>query len=589
MKLTYIEIDHFLGASRVSVVLDKPVNLFAGHNAAGKSSVQEAVRMALTGETVRVSLKKDFRALLTDGATAGFIDIGTDTGAAVITLPGGKRNDFTTPAALPYVLDAQRFSHMEANERRSFLFGLMGVKITPDAVAARLKKRGCEMDKAQRVTPLLRAGFDAAHKEARSKATEAKGAWRAVTGETYGSVKAASWSASVPEHDDTMPTLETELKHADTALEAWQQSIGKLTAEAERRAAMQSKLPALQEHAGRVSRISSKLVTDTQQLAQWEADLTKTAAAAGAGPRVGMVHDLANALNSALFFVSPKHEFIATMKGPLDAYEAEFGKLDGAGDTKAADRLPSVRNSRDLMASAVANDKRDLEAAKQAHADMEAINAALAKPFDDSGLAEARQQAEAIKAQRAAVTARMNAERALKAQASAAEKKTTDAAKHHADVAAWDLIGDALAPDGIPGEMLAEALEPINERLARSAADAEWLRVGINADMSITYGLRPYALLSESERWRADAMVAEAVSHLSGLKLLVLDRFDVLDLQGRSDLLLWLDILATDCEIDCALIFGTLKQLPGQLPDNVAAHWLAGGVLLDEQPAKQAA
>ncbi|MDN6885454.1 recombinase RecF, partial [Variovorax sp. CAN2819] len=139
-----------------------------------------------------------------------------------------------------------------------------------------------------------------------------------------------------------------------------------------------------------------------------------------------------------------------------------------------------------------------------------------------------------------------------------------------------------LAPDGIPGQMLAEALEPINTRLQQSAVDAEWLRVGIDADMSITCmtpsgGARPYALLSESERWRVDAMVAEAISFQSGVKLLVLDRFDVLDAQGRGDLLAWLDVLAQNGEIETALLFGTLKALPSDLPATVAAEWINNG------------
>ena len=76
MKITHIAIDNFLGARCVRLVLHKPVNLFAGHNASGKSSIQEAVRMALTGETVRVALKKEFGALLTDGADTGGVAMG---------------------------------------------------------------------------------------------------------------------------------------------------------------------------------------------------------------------------------------------------------------------------------------------------------------------------------------------------------------------------------------------------------------------------------------------------------------------------------------------------------------------------------
>ena len=50
MKLTKLNIQNFLGARAVEVDLTAPVTLFAGANGAGKSSIQEAVRMALVGE-----------------------------------------------------------------------------------------------------------------------------------------------------------------------------------------------------------------------------------------------------------------------------------------------------------------------------------------------------------------------------------------------------------------------------------------------------------------------------------------------------------------------------------------------------------
>ena len=125
--------------------------------------------------------------------------------------------------------------------------------------------------------------------------------------------------------------------------------------------------------------------------------------------------------------------------------------------------------------------------------------------------------------------------------------------------------------------MLAEALTPLNERLTASSEVSEWADVTLTRDMQVLAGGRAYALLSESEKWRADAMIAEAIAHLSKTKLLVLDRFDVLDLKGREDLLYWLDTLAEDGEIDTALVFGTLKGLPAQLPETVAAFWIENG------------
>ena len=42
----------------------------------------------------------------------------------------------------------------------------------------------------------------------------------------------------------------------------------------------------------------------------------------------------------------------------------------------------------------------------------------------------------------------------------------------HAEVVAWDALGDALSPDGLPAQMLARALGPLNERLLQASTDA---------------------------------------------------------------------------------------------------------------------
>jgi hypothetical protein len=74
-------------------------------------------------------------------------------------------------------------------------------------------------------------------------------------------------------------------------------------------------------------------------------------------------------------------------------------------------------------------------------------------------------------------------------------------------------------------------------------------------------------------------MIAAAIAEISGLRLLVLDRFDVLDGKGREDAIYWLDGLAQDSAIDTALIFGTLKALPAGLPETITPVWIEGGVV----------
>ena len=589
MQIETIHISHFLGCQAVDVRLHHRVHLFAGKNGAGKSSLRDAIALALTADLGRVSLKKEAGALIRDGADLAVCEVITadrDEYRVSINRSGkitDSRSGKDTDPTLPYVLDAQRLARLNDTERRAFLFGLMGVKMGQAEIAGRLKAKGFDDGRVQRVLPLLRSGFDAACKEAKAKATEAKGAWRTVTGDAYGSEKAKTWRAHVPAYDAAAAAqLATQLQHCDVAAEQWQRQVGALEAEEKRRAALRAKLPGLQEHAAKLGRIANKLAADTLSLDEWQADLDKTAAAAGAGPRVGLVHELAAAIHYVLPLWPNQEQNEAgwqAMRDVLTAYETEFGAIGSTtGDEKARARLASVKQSRDLMASAVTNDKRDLDAAKAAKTEADAITAELSEAFDAAGLADAKERAAALKLTRATIVQRQDALRSIKALVDAADAKTKTAAKHAEDVAAWDALGDALAPDGIPAEILSEALGPINERLAQSAADTTWATPVIGADMAITAGGREYRLLSESEKWRTDAMLAEAVASLSGVRLLVLDRFDVLDLQGRADALGWFDVLAETGEIDTALLFGTLKALPASLPETIGCSWIESGV-----------
>jgi DNA repair exonuclease SbcCD ATPase subunit len=608
MKLEKINIHNFLGAKSIEVDAHQTVQLFCGPNAAGKSSIRDAVALALTADLGRVSLKKEAGQLVHDGAKAARCEVITSDGDAytVVISDAGKitdgRSGTSADPVLPYVLDAQRFTSLSANDRRTFLMGLMNVQTDPASIKARLLELKHDQAKVDRIATLLRTGFDAAHKEAKAKAAEARGAWKATTGEAYGSEKAKTWHSEVPKFDAAkIKELQTELQHCDVAIGSWQQQVGAIQAEQRRRADLQAKLSDLREHASRIERIQKKLATDEQQLVEWEQDLAKTLAAAGEGsPRLGLLHELAWSISYLLHFgiVDPldKTPEDQRVQSALQAYESENGKIIHAkgahvADAKAASRLPSIRQSVDLSTKAVVNDRRDLEAAQKAKADVEAIEQDLSEAFDSGALEASRKQIESLQAKRQELTKELDTHQSLKLQAEAADRKTKEAAAHADDVAQWDDLASALAPDGLPAEILAKTLGPINERMAQSAVDTNWLRPEISADMAITGGCRDYRLLSESERWRVDAMLAESIAYLSGARLLVLDRFDVLEPSARGVLLGWLDVLADMGELDTALVFGTLKTAPDvkNLPPSVAAHWVVNGSITTQQPLKAAA
>jgi hypothetical protein len=77
------------------------------------------------------------------------------------------------------------------------------------------------------------------------------------------------------------------------------------------------------------------------------------------------------------------------------------------------------------------------------------------------------------------------------------------------------------------------------------------------------------------------------VSEVSGMKVLLLDRVDCLDIPSRAQLFGWVSMLADEGALDCALLFATLKALPTGMPPNFECHWVADGAIT--QPEKQEA
>ena len=572
MKLTNLSIQNFLGAQSVDVALSRPITIFAGKNGAGKSSIQEAVRMALTGESVRANLKKDYGQLVTDGHKSGFAEVEIDGSTRVfVTLPEGKTNpptEYVAPVALPYVLDAQRFAKLTPNDRRAFLFGLMGLSANGAEVKKRLIAKNCDEQKADSIIPMLRSGFDAACKEAQAKARDEKAAWRAITGETYGEVKAASWAVEKPAFDaQELADYEHELAECEADLAAENQRMGALQADASRHNTAKAKLPALREKAGKRDRIVEKLTRDEAELNDWHS-------------KVEFLRDLVAKKKAVL---SPpeklhcpdcKHELMLQDGHLIGWIHSGPSKVISDEDAK---RLPEYENAFNLMQNTVANDKRDLAEADEAIKAIAELELAAEKYPSDEDIKKSGEAIDGLVNERKECAKKISELKDVERKAKEAESITAKAKSLHQGVEQWSAIADALSPSGIPGEILSEALEPLNDQLHQSFSATKWLKVEVHNDMSITGGAHDYALLSESEQWRVDAMLAEAIAHLSKLKLLVLDRFDVLDLSGRSELIEWLDTLVDANQLDSALIFGTLKSAPSGLSESIESFWIEAG------------
>jgi len=592
MRINRITTENFQGARAVDLDLRTPATLIAGLNGAGKSSIAEAVRLALLGTPERVGLKKEYGALVSDGAKLGAVTLDLDEGSVGVSLPKGAQSgeDLVPQSpALPFVLAPERFAAAKPDERRSLLFALTGTNVKADEIERRLLARGCAAPLVTQIKPILRTGFAGGAEFAKGQATEAKGAWKTATGEQWGSQKAEGWQAEIPPFDQTaLDKARTDLTALDSRIDATAQSLGALEQKATAYAAARDQLAARQAKAARLPALRQKLEFDQEEHGKLAARVDALQAKAGTGPREGLVHDLARCLSQLWASEASKNVAFGIgldIKEVLATYERQYGKVGAAGDIEAAAALPKAIEARDLMARSVENDRRDIAAAEAAAEQLQAGTAPEAvQPAD---VEAARAKVTALRAERKAIDERVQQLLNAKRAATSATERTANAAQYHQDVLAWSAIGDALSPDGIPGEILAEALQPVNDKLADLADLAGWRVPAIGADMVITFAGRPYRLLSESERWRVDALVGAALAEISGLRCLILDRFDCLDLPGRGDALGLVDALATDGRLDTILVLGTLKSLPAAPTDAFTTFWIENGTA--EQPKLRAA
>ena len=590
MKINRIQIDNVLGARSIDVHLETPVTLISGKNGAGKSSIKEAILMAITGDVPRVRLKKEYPALVHTGYKAGGVLVEVEGGKHyALNLPKAASQvdpDLPTGDAIGVALNGQRFASMTPDERRAFLYAVTGCKITSAEASKRMLARKLDEAKVAVVAPLVRTGFAAAKDYAADEARKGKGAWQQITGQTWGGVAAEGWKADKPEIIEPEHGNETASKLGHE-IDALNKQVGEVQG-AQRAQAMAKKRRAeLLEQSKSAPNISGNLKRAEQELAEYEPKVEAMRQRARGGRPVGLVHDLAYALDGLVekspYKVSGEDdEIYRPALAALDAYETQHGEIKTTGtiDIEAKNSLPEYERGLEVLQNRVKNLKRDFDAATGADQRLAELEAQTDFDADHAtGVQELQQRINALRASRAKMIEAIDAAAAAWRQCERADEQTAKATKINADIKAWLAIADACAPDGIPGELLAEALKPVNSALTASAAFSGWAPVYIDQEMAITAGDRAYALLSESEQWRTDAMIAQAVAQITGLRVMMLDRFDVLDLPGRSQAINWLHALAEEGHIETALVFGTLKQLPAVLPPTFTAHWIENGVI----------
>ncbi len=156
--------------------------------------------------------------------------------------------------------------------------------------------------------------------------------------------------------------------------------------------------------------------------------------------------------------------------------------------------------------------------------------------------------------------------------------KKTRADAIHEDIKSMAQITEMLSDnaDGIPAQIIAESLGPLNERLREIADELGWKAPVIRGDISIARDDgHPYFLLSESAKWRIDTMLHILISELAEFPWLILDRMDVLQVKSRGPFLKWITEYGQSRTDEASiLVMATLKTKPNFKMQGVESYWL---------------
>ena len=516
MKLA---IRNFLGAKSVDIDIGDGITAIYGTNEQGKSSTLLAAAAALSGNPmIGGTTKKECKLLIHDGAEAAIVIVGDDENKTTLRYTEGEVKSESLgrpPLASAIACGLENIVDMTPEDRARLLIKTLKSEPGVDDLKMLLLEQGWREEPAAKTAAetmeqIAALGWDGAHKKAVAAGQELKGAWRAITGEQYGSAKAGSWRpAGYPADLDmkTLPELQTIYDEAvkkqnEATVSSANNQANRALREAS--AARQDELAAAEAEALAALK---KAETAHEKAAKALADSSLAGYVGYKCPHcdktVTLVKD-AKGDNVLIKFEKdlPPDE----KKEVLHAHAAASGK-----ESKAASELTAARQA---LASAKA-------ATAQAAADALWLSENPATETVYTGPT-------ADTAKQAVVVAARNLAWAQKVKAAFVE---------HRKIVANQTLIDALAPTGLQQKKLAAALELFNNQLADISNACKWPAVRIEPDvLTPSWGGRPFLWLAESAKWRVRVVLRLALAFLEKAEVVIIDGADILMVKHRNNL-----------------------------------------------------
>ncbi|MFP3868865.1 MAG: hypothetical protein ACLFUU_12030, partial [Desulfobacteraceae bacterium] len=569
----------------LALELPAPINIIAGENEAGKSSIRDAVQWCLTGQARGLKTHQEQAALIRNGGKAAEVTI-TLADKSVIT----RRKTPKSPATLtgevpgnglpPAVLcDPYIFLSLPENQRRELLFQIIpGLNPTKPALAERLKQwlknesieitSEVEENINRLAEKTVQDGFNGAYPEAVILRREAK-----RLQEHLGNITPPDQKC-VLGPDNTgyiLPDINVdEVKNQLKTLNAQRDELVKRKGhkefkEAKARAIKTTlvKLKAdLPESVGDAETATAMFQNDVSRLKAKKEELEAKLRVCQEPEHFPKTCPVIRQTQTPC----PRAgESIGGTVGLAEIHEAK-SELERVV-TELADAKTNLKNIEEKIKT-----RRDT---KNQIAKLEKELADLQKPTAETS--------PDLKEKIADLDDRIELGQELLvkvkdfwAQHNHYQETKEQITRVEQEIKLFDTLAKALAPDGIPSQMIAEALEPVNKLLATAAHHlfpGRALTLTRNLDIELSGS--PYTTLSKSAKFRVGVGFQYTLAKLAGDRLLMIDEADVLDHYNRANLIDFLAAIMADFEN--IMVFATSDHVHHSPLPEIQVWWLKDG------------
>ena len=541
-----------------------PLCLLAGKNHQGKSSIAQAIAAAMTqspvpffrsaypeapmfGKTEAKGLVNDADADTKQGGVR--VDIGKDR--TQIAWPGLESKTTGSPVkASTTAAGLVTPIEMPDGTRSPFFVSILQAVPTKEDFFGELAKldypvadHGAELAKIWGDIEIN--GWTPVHKRLREEGTKKKGAWERVTGERFGSQKAENY---VP--DGYLPEFaETSLdKMADEIARKRQQvdDLLKTTAVSE------NKLEQLKADAEQEDVLAVRLPAagKRREAAQ---QAFKDAEAALAPLRRPHIYACEHCGGKNKLIFARDGTFTTSISDVTDEQLAQLEeqRVEAAAEQQsAAERLKVASDEwhkLDGQHKAVEGSRAQLESAAD-------------KTGDSFALATAQDELRTWQKQHDA------------------KSKHHEAHELRREIANIQTLINVTDDAGLRKHKMLDKIEMFNAVLAGYSATAGFETLAMDHELLFTLGDRPYALLSDSEKYRCRAILQIAVAVYEKSNFAIFDGADILDPAGRNGLLTLLSDLTPGFHALVVMTFAKRELVPDLAKMKMGnSYWVEGG------------